>query len=149
MIFTIRTTVGQEKIVAEVLESKLKKDKQGISSIAVVDGLRGYVLVEASDESEVRKITYRTPHIKGVVSGSVPIAEMEHFFETKPLTTGIERGDIVELTSGAFKGEKAKVIRIDESNDKITVEIIEAAVPIPITVSADSVRMVSKEKAKG
>ena len=63
----------------------------------------------------------------------------------KPLTAGIERGDTVELTSGAFKGEKAKVIRVEVGKEKITVEIIEAVVPIPITVDASSVRVVAKE----
>ena len=75
--------------------------------------------------------------------------EIQHFLEVKPMTAGIERGDIVELTSGAFKGEKAKVIRVDEGKEKITVEIIEATVPIPITVNAANVRTVAVQKEEG
>ena len=149
MLFGIRTTIGQEKVVADVLEAKLKKEQQDIWAITYVDSLRGYLVIEAPDEAEVRKLVYKAPHVRGMVKGEMSIEEIEHFLETKPMTAGIERGSIVELTSGAFKGEKAKVIRVDEGKEKITVEIIEAAVPIPITVNASNVRVVGdvqKEK---
>ena len=144
MLFGIRTTIGQEKIVAETLGNKMKKAQEKVSAIAVIDGLKGYLVVEAESEAELRKLVYKTPHVRGIVAGVIRPEEIEHFFETKSLTQGIVRGDIVELTSGAFKGEKAKVLRVDESKDKITVEIIEAAVPIPVTVDASSIRMIQK-----
>ena len=40
MIFTIRTTVGQERIVADLLRSKQSKKEQEIYSVVVVDNLR-------------------------------------------------------------------------------------------------------------
>ncbi len=144
MLFGIRTTLGQEKIVAETLSNKMKHAQEKVSAIAVIDGLKGYLILEAESEADVRKLVYKAPHVRGIVTGVIRPEEIEHFFETKSLTQGIERGDIVELTSGAFKGEKARVIRVDESKEKITVEIIEAAVPIPVTVDASSVRMVQK-----
>ncbi|RLG21229.1 transcription elongation factor Spt5 [Candidatus Micrarchaeota archaeon] len=146
MLFGVRVTIGQEKVVAEALKTKMKKEKEDIYSISIIDGLRGYIIVEAANEAEVRKLTYRVPHIKGVIAGAIKSEELEHFFETKSLTKGIERGDIVELTSGAFKGEKAKVIRVDEGKEKVTVEIIEAAVPIPITVDASNVRLIASSE---
>jgi transcriptional antiterminator NusG len=145
MLYGVRTTIGQEKIVADVLENKWKKEKEGVSTIAVIDGLKGYIIVEAANDAEIRKLVYKAPHVRGLVAGAIDMKEIEHFFEVKTMTAGIERGDIVELTSGAFKGERARVIRVDESKEKITVEIIEAAVPIPVTVDAPSVRVVKKE----
>ncbi|WP_201013822.1 transcription elongation factor Spt5 [Candidatus Methanomethylophilus sp. 1R26] len=58
---------------------------------------------------------------------------------------GIEEGDLVELVTGPFKGEKARVQKIDENKEEITVELVDAMVPIPVTVKADSVRVVEKE----
>ena len=52
---------------------------------------------------------------------------------------------IVELISGPFKGEKAKVVRIDESREDVVLELIEAAVPIPVTVKGDQIRLIQKE----
>ena len=65
-----------------------------------------------------------------------------------PLSTvvGIVEGDLVELVNGPFKGEKARVQQIDQAKEEITVELIEAMVPIPVTVKGDSVRVIEKEK---
>ena len=145
MLFGVRTTIGQEKVVAELLSSKVKAEMLDIYSMAIIDNLKGYMLIEAPSETEVRKLVYKAPHVRGIVKGGMTMQEIEHFFEVKPMTSGIERGQIVELTSGAFKGEKAKVIRVDETKEKITVEIIEAAVPIPITVDDSSVRVINQE----
>ncbi len=54
-------------------------------------------------------------------------------------------GNIVEVIAGPFKGEKARVQRIDEGKEEVTVELFEAMVPIPITVRGDHVRVLEKE----
>ena len=57
-------------------------------------------------------------------------------------------GDIVELVAGPFKGEKARVQKIDETKEEITVELFEAMVRIPVTVRGDHVRVLQKEEEK-
>ena len=39
MLFGVRTTIGQEKVVADLLVHKQKQEKHGIFSIAVIDNL--------------------------------------------------------------------------------------------------------------
>jgi len=46
----------------------------------------------------------------------------------------------VEVIGGAFKGEEAKVNRVDDTNREVTIELLDAAVPIPTTVDIDMVR---------
>ena len=58
----------------------------------------------------------------------------------------IEKGDIVEIISGPFKRENARVSRIDQQKDEVIVELLEAAVPIPITVRIDSVKVIRRDK---
>jgi len=146
MIYTVRTTVGQERIVADLLRSKQEKEHHEIYSLAVIDNVRGYIFLEAPNEAEVKKLVYNVPHLKGIVAGGVDLTEVEHFFEEKSLTVDIHKGDMVELTAGPFKGEKAKVIRVDDAKDKITVELVEATVPIPVTMDASSIRVITKGK---
>jgi len=57
----------------------------------------------------------------------------------------IQKDDIVEIISGPFKREKARVARIDQQKEEVIVELLEAAVPIPITVKLDSVRVIRRE----
>lgn len=145
-LYSIRTTLGQEKTTSQILKSKINKEKMNIHSIIVVDRLRGYIFIESDDKEEVESLARGVKHARGVIKGEMGIEEIKPFIEEETLTSEIERGDTVELTSGAFKGEKAKVKRIDQAKEKITVEIIEAEVPIPITVDASDVRLLTTKE---
>ena len=57
----------------------------------------------------------------------------------------IQRNDIVEIIAGPFKREQAKVTRIDHQKEDVVVELLEAAVPIPITVKIDAVKVIRRE----
>ena len=57
----------------------------------------------------------------------------------------IQKNDIVEIISGPFKREKAKITRIDKQKEEVVVELLEAAVPIPITVRLDAVKVIRRE----
>ena len=62
----------------------------------------------------------------------------------KPAALTIEIGDIVEIKSGAFKGDKAKVTKIDENKDELTVEFMDMAVPIPTTIKRKITKLFKK-----
>ena len=57
----------------------------------------------------------------------------------------IQKNDIVEIISGPFKRENAKVTRIDKQKEVVVLELLESAVPIPITVKMDSVKVIRRE----
>ena len=48
------------------------------------------------------------------------------------------------MVNGPFKGEKARVQKIEEAKEEITVELIEAMVPIPVTVKGESIKVIGK-----
>jgi transcriptional antiterminator NusG len=144
-IFALKTTINQERAVAQMLVAKVSKGKAKVYSVLSPSELRGYVLVESGDREELERIIKGVPHARGLVEGVTQLTEVEHFLTPKPTTTGIAEGDIVELISGPFKGEKARVMRIDEGKEEITVELFEAMVPIPVTVRGDHVRVLEKK----
>lgn len=141
MIFVYRVTAGQEKVVADVLHNKIRKEKLGVYAVAFMDSLKGYLIVEAEDEVAARQAAMRIPHIKGVLKRSMEIKEIESLIATKAAGIKLNKGDIVELVSGPFKGERARVIKIDELKEECTVELIEIAVPIPVTIKMGIVRV--------
>jgi transcriptional antiterminator NusG len=144
MIFPVRTTVGQEQLVVDILSSKIAKEDLNIYSIAVVPGLKGYILIEADNEITLRRGITDTPHIKGsgIVKGAVNIDELSGLLESKPLMKSIQEGQKVEIISGPFKGEKAKVTRVNQSKEEVTVELLEAAVKIPVTIKAENIKII-------
>jgi len=143
-MFVYRVTAGQEKVVADVLKHKVEKDKLAISSIAMIEELRGYLIIEAQDEVVARQAAMRIPHIKGVLSRSMDPNELNSLIEARSPALAIKKGDIVELISGPFRGEKARVIKIDENKDELTVELTEVAVPIPVTIKSNTIRIYQK-----
>ena len=60
----------------------------------------------------------------------------------------IQKNDIVEIISGPFKREKAKVTRVDKAKDEVVVELLEAAVPIPITLTLANVKVIRREEVE-
>ena len=145
MIFPVRTTVGQEQLVVDILSSKIAKEELNIYSISVVPGLKGYILIEADNEVTVRRGITDTPHVKGsgIVKGAVNIEELSGLLESKPLMKTLQEGQKIEIISGPFKGEKAKITRVNASKEEVTVELLEAAVKIPVTIKAENIKIVA------
>ena len=149
MIYVYRVTAGQEKVVADVLHNKIRKEKIPLYSIAFMDTLKGYLMIEAADEVAARQAAMRIPHIKGVLKRPMTITDIETLVATKAAGIKLKKGDIVELVSGPFKGEKARVIKIDEAKEECTVELMEVAVPIPVTIKINTLRVYQKAEDVG
>lgn len=149
MIYIVRTTVGRENAVIETIASKAKNLNIGIKAIFHPAEIRGYVFIEASME-QIQEVVRGVPHVRGIIKKEVPYEEVKKFLEFKKAEIKVSRGDIIEVMGGPFKNEKGKVVRVDEAKEEVTVELLEAAIPIPITVSLDSIRVIeSQSEEKG
>lgn len=148
MIFTLRTTVGRENSVIDTISSKIKNVGGNIAAILHPEELRGYIFIEGDIES-IERVIVGVPHVRGIIRKEIRLDEIKKFLEVKKIEIKLNKGDVVEITGGPFKNEKGKVVRIDEAKEEVTIELLEAAIPIPITVSIESVRLMeSAEKPK-
>jgi transcriptional antiterminator NusG len=114
-----------------------------ISSILAPAELKGYIIIEALTPHLVDELISGIRHTRGRVQGTLSWSEVEHYLETKPVVEDLSEGAFVEVIAGPFKGMQAKVIRIDVHKEEVTIEILEAAFSLPITVHADYVREIS------
>lgn len=145
LIYTIRVTTGQEKIVAQILEKKAKAEKLNVYSIAYLENIKGYIFVEALDKNVIAKLIQKVKHVKGFLPQVVKIEEIEKLLAlSKQPTISLEAGDVVEITAGPFKGEQAKVIKVDVAKEEVIIELVEVAVPIPITVKSKMLKLQQK-----
>ncbi len=148
-IWGVRTTVGQEDMVATLLAERSKRrlaeNEEGLLAIIVPPQVRGYVLVEAIDEVTVRRIITGVPHVKGLIGrGAMDVSEVEPMLESKPILDELKPGATVRLIAGPFKGSKAKILRVDPQKEEVTLELLETAVKIPITVEAENIRLITE-----
>lgn len=148
MIVTIRTTVGRENAVIETLTSRIKNMSLNIQSIFHPGELKGYIFLEG-DIEVINELIKGVPHVKGIIRKEVSMNDIKKFLEVKKIEIKINRGDVVEVTGGPFKNEKGKVTRVDEAKGELTIEFLEAAVPIPITIPIDSARLIEAAEKGG
>lgn len=161
-IYVVRATAGQERVVAEILyreaiskRQEIEKEGGAVYSVMYTTGLKGYVLVEADRPGTVEDLARGVPKTRGLLlhkkgdldsAGTIQIDELQEILMPTPVITEVSRGDLVELIAGPFKGEKARVARMDTDKNEITVELIEAAVPIPVIIRGDDIKIVKKQE---
>lgn len=141
-MFAYRVTAGQESIVADLLHEKIRKKNAPVNALLISPRLKGYLIVEAANEVDAKQLITNVPHVKSVLPKPIPFEEIKQLLESKPQQVQLNKGDFVEVTSGPFKGERAKVVRIDAEKEDVTVELVEVAVPIPVTIKMNAVKVV-------
>jgi len=145
-IFALRTTANREDQVMDFVSSNAKKKNLEVYSIIRPHGLRGYIFIEAESRDAAEQSFQGVPYARGLLPNLVNYTEIEHMLEQVKIQVNIQKNDIVEIISGPFKREKAKVARIDQQKEEVVVELLEAAIPIPITVKLDSVKVIRREE---
>ncbi len=147
-LLAIKTSRGYEREVADSLLTRAEEKPDVLFAILVPAALRGYVFAEGMSFESVREMLRGIRKARGLVAGETTLKEVEPLLVPKITVEGFVEGAIVELVAGPFKGEKARVKKIDQGKEQITVELIEAVVPIPVTVRGDHVRMLEKGGGK-
>jgi transcriptional antiterminator NusG len=145
-VFAVRTTAGQEKNVANLIEAKAKMGEIAIKAVLVPELLKGYVFIEADGPHSVEKVIAGVKHVRSRVPGVVTFPEVERYIVVKPVIEELDENDLVEVVGGPFKGMRAKITRVDKAKEDVTLELLEATFTLPITVHADYVKLVEKSK---
>ena len=144
-IYALRTTANREDQVMDFVVSNAKRKKLEVYSIIRPHGMRSYIFLEAGSRSDAEQAAFNVPYARGVLPNTIEYKEIEHMLEQVKHEMNIQKNDIVEIISGPFKRENAKVTRIDKQKEEVVVELLESAVPIPITVKMDAVKVIRRE----
>ncbi len=145
MIYAVKTIIGRENVVIEVMMGKVKAQGLNVKAMVHPEEIRGYVFVEG-ELRDVEEMIREIPHARGILRKPILIKDIRRFLEPKKVEIKINEGDIVEVIGGPFKGEKGKVTRYDSTKVEVTIELIEITVPIPVTVNAGLVKVIKKRE---
>jgi len=129
----------------DFLSSNITKKKLGVYSVVRPHGMRGYIFLEADKRIEAEQAAFNIPYARGVLKHEIVYSEIEHMLEQVKKEVNIKKNDIAEIISGPFKREKCKITRIDKTKEEVVVELLEAAVPIPITLKMDALKVIRRE----
>ena len=81
---------------------------------------------------------------KTVLPGEAPLADILPYLEPKAVTAGIEVGCIVEIVTGAFKGEKARITSVSDTKEEVSMELYEQLIPMTVNMRGDHVRVIER-----
>ena len=147
MIYTVKTVVGRENIVADSMALKSKTGNLNIYSIVHPEEIRGYIFVEG-DIRDIEKALQMVPHIRGIIKKPVDMEQIRRFLQPRKVEIDLNVKDIIEVIGGPFKGERGKVTRYDKTKREVTIELLDVAIPIPITVNAEFVKLSERAKTQ-
>ena len=145
MIFIIKVTTNKEERAMELVSERAEKKALDVFSVIRPHGLRGYIILEAVDRESAEEAVFNLPYIKGIIGKTLVYDEIKVMLEPKAEDLRIEIGDIVEIIGQTFKGEKAKVTRVDKTKGEVVVSLLGASVPIPVTIKIDNVKVIRRE----
>jgi transcriptional antiterminator NusG len=135
--FAIRTTGGQERVVANMLQTRANAKKLLVRSIIVLDSFKGYIIVEAPDSNVAYEALAGIRHVRGQIRGDLPFKDIEGYLVKKPVVSELSTNDTVEVIAGPFKSMKAKITRVDYEKQEATVVLLDSPYQIPVTVDAN------------
>ena len=144
-IFALRVTANREDQVMSFVASNVARKKIDVYSVIKPHGMRGYIFVEAETRSDAEQAAYGVPYARGILPNEINYKEIEHMLEQVKKEVNIQKNDIAEIISGPFKREKCKITRIDKAKEEVVVELLDAAVPIPITIKMDAIKVIRRE----
>src|SRR3989344_850264 len=145
LIYSLRVTANREDQVMDFVTSNARRKKLDVYSVIRPHGMRGYIFIEAATKADAEQAAFNIPYARGILSKPVQYKEIEHMLEQVKKDINMQKNDICEIISGPFKREKAKITRIDKQKEEVVVELLEAAVPIPITVKMDAVKVIRRD----
>ena len=141
--FAIRTTGGQERVVANLLQTRANTKKLQIRSIIVLEGFKGYIIVEAPDSNAAYEALAGIRHVRGQIRGDLPFKDIEGYLVKKPIVSELSTNDTVEVIAGPFKAMKAKITRVDYEKQEATVVLLDSPYQIPVTVDANYLKRIA------
>tara|TARA_Y100000310_G_scaffold105643_2_gene104118 strand:+ start:826 stop:1281 length:456 start_codon:yes stop_codon:yes gene_type:complete len=148
MIFIIKVTTNKEERALEMISDRVQKKNLNVYSIAKPHGLRGYIILEAEDRDSAEEAAFNLPYVKGIIGKTVSYEEIKNMLQPVAEDFNMEIGDIVEIIAEHFKKEKGKITRIDKKKGEVVVSLLGAAVPIPVTVKIDNIKVIRREEEK-
>tara|TARA_Y100000034_G_scaffold90756_1_gene109364 strand:+ start:245 stop:706 length:462 start_codon:yes stop_codon:yes gene_type:complete len=148
MIFIIKVTTNKEEKAVDMITERIEKKDLNVFSVARPHGLRGYILLEAEDRESAEESVFNLPYIKGIIGKTITYEEIKNMVEPTITSISIKDGDIVEMIGQTFKGEKAKVLRIDKQKEEVVVSLLGAVVQFPVIVKLDNVKVIRREEGE-
>ena len=141
-----KVSIGKERKFLFLLNEILKKrEDHGIYGALVSDDVKGYIFLEVRNMTSLIDSMRGLPNFKGAIKNQIKFEDIEKYFTKEIIVNNVNKGDIVKVIAGPFKGDNAKVIRVvSGKKNEIIIESLNTQISIPITIDSNEVRVIEQ-----
>ena len=149
--FIVKVALGKEDKVMMNLSKIIKKKEltDNFFSIFKPDRVDGYLFVECLENetniTRLKDILREIPNTRGIIKTPLKFDGISKYFKKESQVIEVNEKDVVEMIAGPFKGERARVVRINLSKDEVIIEPLNMPVAVPITLSMEDIRVIKEE----
>ncbi len=143
-VYAIRTIGGKEEILIDIIANKSIENNLQIYSAFRIEEIKNYVFIEGEEE-DVIKIVREIPNVRSFSKNPIDVNEFKKYFEEE-VEIKVSVDDVVEVIGGAFKGQKGRVVKVDEVKKEVVIELLEAAIPLTLTISMDMIKVIKRHE---
>jgi len=152
--YIVKTKIGFEERVINDMKARLvdfgslKDIRDNIGEIYHQSHMKGYIIVESDEEFFVEKLigkswkldnTIPLKNVKGIL-GKMEIDDALEYIKPNSPLEGLNSGMMVEISKGAFRGERAIISELNEKTEEVTLQLYDAAIPMTLKLSANQLR---------
>lgn len=141
--YSVKTTASHEETVVGMI---VDKGGDEIYAGMAPENMTGYVLIEAESPAPIKRAIENVPHAQKILQGEASSKEVLDFLDPASDVENVSEGDLVQITGGPYKGEKAQIQKIDQNKSRVTVKLVEATVPIPVEMKGSKVRRLDSDE---
>ena len=136
--YAIYVTGGYEEKVAVVLAERARALKLDVRSIVASKDLKGVIFVEVGNVSDLYYLIRGVRNIKRKRPLQVSIDDVAKLVTPPAVAEEIQRGQIVLVIGGPFKGMRGKVV--DVRRGEVDITLLEGDSKIVVTIPIDQVK---------
>jgi transcriptional antiterminator NusG len=136
--YAVSTSQGNEATAASNIAST---DNPHIHAVLAPETLNAYIIVEADGESPVESAVAESYAANKMLPGQTSLQEVMSYLTADSHVKDVTEGDIVELTGGPYRGQNARVLRVDDEKDEVTVELHEETIPLSVNVPGEQLQV--------
>lgn len=126
-----------EERVALILAERVKALGLDVRSIGVPADLKGYVIVEVGDPAALQALLRGVRYVKARKPIALKAEEAVSFLIPKVKVVEFEKGQVVEITGGPWKGMKGRIVEIYKTRSEAEVVLLETGFRLVVTIPLD------------
>ena len=145
-IYAISVVGGYEEKVAMIFAERAHTLNLNIKSIVYSEDLKGTVIVELGDPKDLYYLIRGVKNVKRRKPIQINVQDVARLLRPPISIPTLEKGQLIEVIGGPFKGMKGRVVEIYPSRSEADITLLEGDSKILVTIPLEYMKVSEDEK---